>query len=78
MVQVGHSDHGFLPISVFFFTQMFVASLPAILLFQFLSMPLLSILVFVVAAVLLTLPLLPWYHRLHPQHEFIDDSNQTS
>lgn len=75
MTIVGHPDHGFFVISVFFFTHMFVAALPAILLFQVIPRPLLSVLVFVVVAVLLTPPLLPWYRRLHPQHEVIEDSN---
>lgn len=74
MAVVGHPDHGFFAISVFFFAHVFVAALPAVLLFQVLPRPLLSVLVFVVVALVLTPPLLPWYRRLHPQHEFDEDS----
>lgn len=78
MTVVGHPDHGFLAISVFFFAHIFVAALPGILLYQLLPKPLLSILVFIVAAGLLTPPLLPWYRRLHPQHEASEDPKQTT
>jgi prepilin signal peptidase PulO-like enzyme (type II secretory pathway) len=67
MAVVGHPDHGFLAISVFFFAHVFVAAIPAVLLWYPLRIELLSILLFVVVAVLLTPPLLPWYRRLHPQ-----------
>ena len=72
MVVVGHPDHGFLPVSALFFGHVFVALLPALAVWFVLPIALLSILVFVVAAVLLTPPLLPWYRRLQPRHASVE------
>lgn len=73
MTIVGHPDYGFLSVSALFFAHVFVALLPGMAVWYVSSMPLLAILVFVVVALLLAKPLLPWYRRLQPQHESVED-----
>lgn len=73
MTVVGHPAHGFLPVSALFFAHVFVALLPGIAVWYVTSMPLLSILVFVVAALLLAPPLLPWYRRLQPRQPSVEE-----
>lgn len=69
MTVVGHPAHGFVPISALFFTHVFVAALPAVLVWFVFPRPIVATLAFAVAAGLLTPLFRPWYHRLHPQHE---------
>lgn len=69
MTVVGHPSHGFVPISALFFTHVFVAALPAVLVWFVFPRPIVATLAFAVAAGLLTPLFRPWYHRLHPQHE---------
>lgn len=69
MTVVGHPVHGFVPISALFFTHVFVAALPAALVWFVFTRPIVAILAFAVVAGLLTPLFLPWYQRLHPQQE---------
>lgn len=73
MTLVGHHDEGFGGIYALFFTHVFAAVIPAGLLWVVVPKPLLVTLVFVVVALLLTPPLLPWYRQFHPQPKSVDD-----
>lgn len=72
MTVVGHPAHGFVPISALFFTHVFVAALPAALVWLVIPRPLLAVLVFAAGVGLLTPMFLPWYRRLHPRHESVE------